>query len=360
MEYNGHFPIFDSSRIRTYPLRRRENKMDLQWLLDCEAVAAMPLQGQNPELDAVADYLIQARDEGWPVILQAGAHPVKSGLTPLFADLIRRGYLTLFATNTAAIIHNFELALTGASSERVPLTLPLGEFGMAFETGAYLNEMIREADRRAIGLGEGFVHLLFDAEFRRTVLDNAFARFPSSEEYLKPYDGFPYAEKTVFAAAHEAGIPVTIHAMIGTDIIDQHGNFDGAAKGSTSARDFLIYAEHITRFGRGGAVLNVASAVLGPEVLLKAASMAANCGKPMNAPLTATFDIRPAMPEGAASDESQFHYYFRDQKTVASRLPGSFGGTGYYFQGDFMQTFVELYKRVRLLERERHHIDDSA
>jgi hypothetical protein len=293
--------------------------------------------------------MMDAREQGFPIILQAGAHPVKSGLTPLFADLIRRGFITLFATNMASVIHTFELALTGASSERVPAVLPFGDFGMAFETGAYLNEMIREAQRLEIGLGEGFERLLFDSEFRQTVLNNVFKELPDSPEYIKPVQGFPHADRTLFAAAHEAGIPVTIHAMIGTDITDQHQNFDGAAKGATSARDFLIYAEHIARFTEGGIALNVASAVLGPEVLLKAASMAANVGKPMRAPITATFDIRPAMPENAESDESAFHYYFRDQKTIASRVPSCFGGTGYYFQGDFRDTFVDLYKRIRHL-----------
>lgn len=349
MEYRGKFPIFDNSAVRTYPLSRRDNKMDLQWLIDCEAVAAQPLEFEDEELDSVARAIVDARDAGQPVILQAGAHPVKSGLTPLFADLIRRGFVTLFATNTASIIHTFELALTGGSSERVPVALPLGEFGMAFETGAFLNEMMKEAQVRRIGLGEGFLGLLFDEEFRAAVISRVRC---DSSECMIPRDGFPHAGQTLFAAAHEAGIPLTVHAMIGTDIIDQHPNFDGAAKGAASALDFLIYAEHICRFTAGGVVLNVASAVLGPEVLLKAASMAANVGKPMRSPLTATFDIRPMMPEEASADESAYQYYFRDQKTIASRVPACFGGIGHYFQGDFMHTFADLYRRIRRLAPE--------
>ncbi len=268
MKYRGKHPIFDSAQIHTYPLSRRENKMDLQWLIDPEDVAHSPLRTKDPNLDTLARHMMEAREQKLPIILQAGAHPVKSGLTPLFADLIRRGFITLFATNMASVIHTFELALTGASSERVPAVLPVGDFGMAFETGAYLNEMIHEAQRLEIGLGEGFERLLFDSEFRQTVLNNVFKGLPDSPEYIKPVQGFPHADRTLFAAAHEAGIPVTIHAMIGTDITDQHQNFDGAAKGATSARDFLIYTEHVSRFTEGGIVLNVASAVLGPEVLL--------------------------------------------------------------------------------------------
>ncbi len=137
--------------------------------------------------------------------------------------------------------------------------------------------------------------------------------------------------------------------MIGTDITDQHANFDGEAKGATSARDFLIYTDETSRLQGGGVVLNVGTAVMGPEVLLKAVSMVTNQGHPPTGIVTGDFDIRPFAFDDSVKDEGQYYYYFRDQKTIATRLPRVFQGAGYYVEGEQVHTVPPFYQ---LLMRE--------
>ncbi len=279
--------------------------------------------GLREKLEALAKAVVVARRAGRAVILQTGAHSIKNGLSPIWVDLMERGLITLVATNMAGAIHSFELALTGESSEAVDKVLPKGEFGMAFETGRYLNQAMTEGHRRAWGLGESLARFFTDADFRKIVLDAALSDVPDREPYYVPYDGFPYASTCVFARAAELKVPITVHAMIGTDITDQHANFDGEAKGATSARDFLIYTDETSRLQGGGVVLNVGTAVMGPEVLLKAVSMVTNQGHPPTGLVTGDFDIRPFAFDDAVKDEGQYYYYFRDQKTIATRLPAS-------------------------------------
>jgi hypothetical protein len=253
--------------------------------------------------------------------------------------------VTLLATNMAAAIHAFEFALTGASSESVDKVIPRGEFGMAFETGVYLNQTMIEGHRRRWGLGESIACLFVDCDFRRSVLDAALADVEDRSPYYAPYDGFPYVGSCVYAKAYDCGVPITIHAMIGTDITDQHANFDGEAKGGTSARDFLIYTEHVSGFASGGGVLlNVGTAVMGPEVLLKAVSMVANEGHPPKGIVTGDFDIRPFVFQDEVRDEGQYYYYLRDQKTIATRLPRVFEGAGHYIEGDQVETVPAFYQ----------------
>lgn len=353
MQYRGSFRLFDNSRIKTYPLRVRNNKVGISGFVDCEKLRRSNLVLEDPEglglrakLEALAEAVVEAQLSRRPVILQTGAHSTKNGLSPIWIDLMERGLVTLFATNMAAAIHAFELALTGASSESVDRVLPKGEFGMAFETGVYLNQAIIEGHRRGWGMGEAISRLFVDSDFRRSVLDGALGGVLDPSPYYAPYDGFPYGSICPFARAFELEIPVTIHAMIGTDITDQHYNFDGEAKGGTSARDFLIYTEEVGRMIEGGVVLNIGTAVLGPEVLLKAVSMVANQGRPPKGIVTGDFDIRPFVFDDTARDEGQYYYYLRDQKTIAARLPRVFGGTGYYVEGEQVNTVPAFYQFV--------------
>jgi hypothetical protein len=150
---------------------------------------------------------------------------------------------------------------------------------------------------------------------------------------------------SVLSACYENEVPFTVHVGIGTDVTDQHPSFDGEAKGGCSGRDFLIYTNEIAKLTNGGVLLNIGSAVTGPEVLLKAVSMAANTGNVPNNIITADFDLRDHEPE-AMSDESSEGYYFRDQKSVVTRIPRAFNGKGFYIQGDQKQTFSLLYKKI--------------
>ena len=234
------------------------------------------------------------------------------------------------------------MALIGQTSEYVPNALGEGKFGMAHEF-AYINAAISLGNKRKLGLGESLGKMVCDENFAAEVFDIA-AKQDSPRQFLHP-------EISVIAACHDKAIPLTIHAGIGVDVIDQHPSFDGAAKGACSHRDFLIYTAEVARLVDGGVVLNIGSAVAGPEVLLKAMSMVANIGSPPRSIVTADFDIRRHDPEEMADETSQC-YYFRDQKSIVTRIPDAFDGRGYYVKGDQRQTFVQLYKLlVKALQR---------
>jgi len=346
VSYNGSFPIFDPGGIRTYPLAGRKSKVDLDCLLDCRAVAGEPLRRASAEIEETARRITACAREGKPVIFISGAHPVKNGLAPLIIDLVERGVVSLYASNGAAVIHSLEFALVGSSSEDVAAALPRGEFGMAFETGVYINQLMIEGDACGYGFGEAAGRFVEDAAFRKRVLDAVFAHFPDAGEYIKPYDGLPYAHTNIFGRAFLRGVPAVVPAMMGTDITDQHANFDPRAKGGVCGRDFLVFVEEVCRCTEGGVVVNAGSAVLGPELLLKAVSMAANTGRPPRGIFTADFDMRPFLFPDARNDEGAYGYYFRDQKSVVTRIPESFEGTGRYIQGDHAETLVSLYQYI--------------
>jgi hypothetical protein len=189
-------------------------------------------------------------------------------------------------------------------------------------------------------------HLYCDAEFRKEVIDRTFQNHADSDEYYKPYDGYEYEESCIFAAAYRKGIPVCIHASLGTDIVDQHASFDGELKGAASGIDFLIFTEHMCSLTEGGVVLNIGTAIMGPEVLLKAVSMATNVGNKPNGLWTGVFDIRPFSFDDDVRDESKHYYYLRDQKSVATRIPKVFGGNGFYFEGLHETTLSSLYQFI--------------
>jgi hypothetical protein len=355
----GSFAAFEPSRIRTYPLRTRGNRVEVGDYVKPEEVAASApnLSGTRWFLDGkpggsddaeaglkkLAARVAECHRAGKPVMALTGAHLIKNGQHPLIIDLIRRGVLTLYGTNGAGSIHSLELALTGATSEDVRTALPAGRFGMAFETGHYLNYALRLGVEHGWGYGECMGRLYLDDEFRGAVIEAVFADYPDSDDYFKPVDGFKYVDGCLFAEAFKKGIPACVFSSIGTDIIDQHSSFDAGAKGAASGKDFLILAEEVGRATQGGVVLNIGTAVMGPEVLLKAASMAANVGCKPEGLDVAVFDIRPFCYDDGTRDEHQPCYYLRDQKSSATRIPLVFGGNGYYFEGSHSQTLLGLY-----------------
>jgi hypothetical protein len=207
---------------------------------------------------------------------------------------------------------------------------------MAYEF-AYFNYALSVGDKYKLGCGESLGRTICDEGFRREVLDLALR--DGSE------DRFAHPEVSVLVACYEHDVPFTVHAGIGTDVVDQHPSFDGRAKGGCSGRDFLIYTNQIAALTDGGVVLNIGSAVAGPEVLLKAVSIAANTGHVPRNILTADFDLRDYNHE-AMSDESSQGYYSRDLKSVVTRIPQAFSGKGFYIQGDQKHTFPLLYSRI--------------
>jgi len=339
MEYEGRYKAFDSSRVRTYPLATRSNKVklgDLVFPRDVGAKAFDFPQRVRRDIQAVAEAILAARRDGRPVILFTGAHLIKNGLGPLLVDLVERGCLTLVAGNVATSIHDFELALIGETSENVPAGLDKGQFGMAYEF-AYINTALTVGNQQKLGFGEVLGRMICEEPFRRQVLALV-AKEGSPSDFAHP-------ELSVLAACYRRGVPFTVHAGIGTDVIDQHPSFDGQAKGGCSGRDFLLYTNEVCKLTQGGVVLNIGSAVTGPEVLLKAVSMAANVGSVPQGILTADFDLREHDAR-QMNDEAAPGYYFRDQKSVVTRIPEAFGGRGLYVQGDQKKTVPLLYKQI--------------
>jgi hypothetical protein len=339
MEYQGKYPIFDSARIRPYPLKQRRNKVQLEHLVDPAKLhgKCFSLDAQcQRQIEELAKAIVSARKNDKPVLLFTGAHLIKNGLSPLLIDLVDRDILSLVAGNTATAIHDFELALIGATAEDVPDALGKGEFGMADEF-AYFNKAISLGRQMKLGLGESLGKMICCQDFRQQVLSELTTT-------AGPTD-FAFPQKSLLARCYQKDVPFTVHASIGTDVIDQHPSFDPAAKGECSGRDFLIFTQHICSFTEGGVFLNIGSAVTGPEVLLKAVSMAANVNCPPKGLITADFDIKPFDSAGM-SDESSPYYYNRDQKSVVTRIPQAFQGHSFYVQGNQLQTLPALYCEI--------------
>lgn len=339
MQYKGRYEVFDPSSIITYPVKGRTNKVKYSDLRTVKEVILQEIElpaAVKSEIDALAIEIIQRRSQGQPILLFTGGHLVKNGLNRLLVDLIHKGLFSIISGNGATSIHDFELALMGETSEYVPQALERGEFGMAWEFN-FMNAALSIGNKKKLGYGEAVGKMICKKSFRRKV-----ARYlgvaPETIEFQHP-------ELSIAAACYEEKVPFTVHVGIGTDVLDQHEWFDGCAKGGCSGRDFLIYTEVVSKLTQGGVILNIGSAVTGPEVFLKAASMVGNIKQTPNDILTANFDIRPYHPE-TATNESSVGYYFRDQKSIVARIPQAYGGKGFYIEGNQIQTFPYLYQQL--------------
>lgn len=339
MEYKGKYQTFEPNNIQTYPISTRNNKVKLDDLLKPENVAGLQFDVSNEireKLQLLARHLLKLREQKLPVILFTGAHLIKNGLGLLLVDLVEKDLLSCVAGNMATSIHDFELALIGQTSEYVPQALEKGQFGMAYEF-SYINATMNLGNSMKLGLGESLGKVIMDDQFRNEVF--AMVRKEGSPDH------FQHPDKSVLATCYRKNIPFTIHAGIGTDVTDQHKTFDGSAKGGCSGRDFLIYTHEIEKLSRGGMVFNIGSAVTGPEVFLKAASMTGNIKKVPKGIITADFDIR-SFDRSHITNESKTGYYYRDQKSIVVRVPEAYGGKGYYIEGNQKQTFPLFYKYI--------------
>jgi len=250
-------------RVHTYPLASRAAKVAVKDFARLprrgatvrEWANALPRILAGKDFRAVIQALETARPRGRPIIWGLGGHVIKVGLGPVLVDLMRRGYVTAVAMNGASLIHDFEIALVGRTSEDVPEALGRGRFGMAEETGRAINEAIVAGERDGLGIGESVGRFLAKSRQAR------FRRY------------------SVLAAAFRRRAPVTVHVAIGTDIIHMHRSFDARATGAATHRDFLLLAALVRGMDRGGVFLNAGSAVILPEVFLKCVSLAANLGR---------------------------------------------------------------------------------
>ncbi len=302
MKYHGKYNIFNPNRINTYPVAGRNNKVKFKDLVFPDTIDE--IQFDIPEyveerITALAKDIILAREKDMPVIFFTGGHLIKNGLSILLGELIKHNLFTVVSGNGSTSIHDFELGLIGETSEYVPQALEKGEFGMAYEFN-YINAALIAGNKSNLGYGESIGKMICDTTFRReveTILD-------LKENTIK----FTYPELSVQAICYENNVPFTVHAGIGTDVIDQHPYFDGRAKGGCSGIDFLIYTHEISKLQKGGVILNVGSAVTGPEVFLKAASMAGNIGHVPDKIITANFDLRSYNPEDFTKEDRVGYY----------------------------------------------------
>ncbi len=336
MKYNGKYKIFDLNNIKTYPLKIRQNKVKIENLINPEDIDKFTFDIKKEikgDIKIIANKILEARNNKKPVIIFTGAHLIKNGLSPLIIDLVNKNLITLVGGNCATTIHDFELALAGQTSEDVPNALKEGKFGTAYEF-SYINEAINTGYSMGLGFGESLGMVIADRSFRK----KAFRKLNYTAD-------FKYPDSSLVFSCYKNGIPFTAHVSIGTDVVDEHPSFDGCAKGGCSARDFLIYVNEVSKLISGGVVLNIGSAVTGPEVFLKSVSMAANTGKAPKNIITADFDFRSKGLNNFTNENSPT-YYFRDQKSVVTRIPEAFEGEGYYIQGNQKQTIPYFYKKI--------------
>jgi hypothetical protein len=293
------FEPLEFGKIRTYPVADRANKVNAD-------AFATPLPagrsfaeflGNLPDFLAVRDLreivraIVAAVRAERPVVLMMGAHSIKVGLNPIFVDAMRRGVINAVAVHGAGAIHDFELCYQGETSEDVQRGLDDGSFGMADETGRLMNAALAAGAQRGLGAGRALGEAALAASF-------------------------PNVRNSILATGAELDIPVTVHIAIGTDIIHQHPTTEGAVLGATSYRDFQTFASVCAQL-EGGVILNVGSAVIMPEVFLKALTIARNLGHPARKFTTATFDMTR---------------HYRPTENV-QRRPTSQGGRGFYLIG---------------------------
>jgi hypothetical protein len=264
---------FDLSGVKTYPLRSRQSKVTLAQFATpyTKGSGFSGFVGSLPGLLAAQDFkdvvraIVDAKNNGRAIVWGLGAHVLKTGLSPVLVDLMERGFVSAIATNGAGIIHDFEIALSGGTSEDVDAALGPGRFGMAEETGVGLNRAINDGVAAGLGLGQSVGKYL---------------------EAVRP----PFAQISIAAAAWRLQIPLTVHVAIGTDIIHMHPQASGAAIGDASLRDFKYFVSTVAKL-EGGVYLNCGSAVVLPEVFLKAVAIARNDGRSLDGLTTVNLDF---------------------------------------------------------------------
>lgn len=294
----------DLAAVNTVPIAERGGKVRVEDFAAPYAkgsglagwLASLPKILAGPEFHAAVDAMAQARARGKPVVWGLGGHVIKCGLAPVLGDLLRRGFATAFAMNGSAAIHDFEIAIAGRTSEDVEAVLPDGRFGFAEETGRRMNEAIAAGDRDGIGIGE------------------ALGRHLQAAGPLSPCP----QGNSLLADAWRRAAPVTVHVAVGADTIHTHPAVDPAALGSATHRDFRLFCSLVAELNQGGVYVNAGSAVVLPEVFLKAVSAARNLGHPLANFTTVNLD---------------FLQHYRPRVNVVERPHAPSGGRGIALTG---------------------------
>jgi len=313
------FKRADLSSIKTISIKNRKSKVrlsdfgkpfDARGGSFAEFIENLPNILVAADLRSLVDDITRARRKNKPVILMMGAHVIKVGLSPILVDLLKHRIVTAVAMNSAAAIHDVETAMWGQTSEDVAVNMLDGKFGMARETAELMNKTLGHAFHESdMGYGEALGKKLLDIEA-------------------------PNADMSLLATCYALNVPLTVHAAIGTDTINQQPTMDGAATGELSFRDFKTLGEVCKGLVGGGVVLNVGSAVIMPEVFLKALTVARNLGSKAKGFTTAVFDM---------------NIHYRPTMNVQLR-PTQDGGRGYYFTGhhEIMIPLLAAMVKVRM------------
>ncbi|MBN1582393.1 MAG: hypothetical protein JXA89_16925 [Anaerolineae bacterium] len=314
------YPIFDRSQLDVRALAEREHDFHLDEVLPLNADVRL---NDSAELDAIAERVVAAYEHGKQVILMMGAHVIKTGLSRFVIDLMERGVITHVGMNGACAIHDYELALIGATTESVARYIGEGQFGLWRETG-WINDIVKAGNDQGLGYAEAVGKAVAEGDF-------------------------PHKAVSILAAGYRLRIPITVHVGIGYDIIHEHPNCDGAALGEASYRDFLIITESISKL-QDGVLLNFGTAVMGPEVYLKALAMSRNvarqCGARIDRFATAVFDLQDLGPNvHHTPPKSESAYYFRPLKTILVRTVQD-GGESFYIRDDHRATLPALHRIV--------------
>jgi hypothetical protein len=292
--------MLNLNKVKTYSLKTRYSKVAALDFAQpprrkrsfIQFYNSLPKILKAKEMEVLAEAVVAARRKKRAVIFMAGAHVIKCGLSPVIIELIKKRIITCIALNGAGIIHDFEIAFQGKTSEDVAENIRQGKFGMGYETADFLNQAVKEGVGHGLGLGYSVAKGISEAKLR-------------------------YKNLSILYHAYKNKIPVCVFVAIGTDIIHQHPSFDAALTGEGSLRDFHLLTENVCRLNRGGVVLNFGSAVILPEAFLKALNLGRNLGNRIKDFTTANFDMI---------------YHYRPAQNVVGRPVGS-GGRGFYIVG---------------------------
>ena len=320
--------MFNRAILKIKALSERRHELDLSTVHQLEFDKVSDI---NKEMEAISEHLINAKKKGAAAVLMMGAHVIRAGVQNYLIDLMEKGYISCIAMNGAGIIHDFEFALIGATTESVARYIKEGQFGLWKETG-YLNDIINKAYQEddQIGMGEAVGKEIAEGDF-------------------------PHKDISLLACGYKHKIPITVHVGIGYDIIHEHPNCNGAATGALSYNDFLQFASVIGGL-EGGVVMNMGSAIMAPEVYLKALSMARNMahqqGKEIKRFTTIVCDLHD-LPDDFSQEPSKDNpaYYFRPWKTMLVRTVAD-GGRSFYVKGDHKDTIPALWAGIIKREKE--------
>jgi len=294
--------VINIKKVKTYSIKNRRSKVELAYFAKPPAhkrsfsgfYDSLPNILKAKEMRAVVNAVAGARKKKKAVIFMAGAHVIKCGLNPIVIELIKKKVITCIALNGAGIIHDFEIAFGGKTSEDVGEGLKTGKFGMARETADFLNCAVKEGVSSGSGLGYAVAEKITNSKLR-------------------------YKNLSLLCNAYKNKVPVCVYVAIGTDIIHQHPSFDASLTAEGSLRDFYLLVENICALNEGGVVLNFGSAVILPEVFLKALNLTRNLGNKVKNFTTANFDMI---------------YHYRPLQNVVSRpVEAGKSGSGHYIIG---------------------------